>query len=144
MQKHTIAIIDDSPMITQFLTLFFDSKYNVVAYNNSSEAITDIRNGFTPDIIITDFDMPEINGLEIIKNTRQHTTEIPIIVVSGARESKHRLSCLEAGAEDFVMKPFHPAELDLRIQKQLKQKEEATTELKLSFLQQMARAAAIF
>lgn len=143
MQKHTIAIIDDSPMMTQFLKLFFESKYNVVTYHSSVEAITDIRSGFSPDVIITDFDMPDMNGLDIINNTREQNANTPIIVVSGARESKHRLSCLEAGAEDFVMKPFHPAELDLRIQKQLRHKNIIALETKPSFFQQMARAAAI-
>ena len=69
---------------------------------------------------------------------------IPTIVVSGLRESKCRLSCLEAGAADFMAKPFHPTELDFRIQKQLEKAETPIVTLKPSFIGKMMRAAAAF
>jgi DNA-binding response OmpR family regulator len=125
MQKPTIFFIDDSPMITQFLTIFFEKNYNVYSYHNPLDAIEDIKNGLYPDIVVTDFDMPELNGLEFIKAVRQAACYIPVIVVSGMRESKYRLNCLEAGADDFMAKPFHPAELEIRINKLLEEPNKA-------------------
>ena len=144
MQKPTIFIVDDSPMMTQFLTIFFEKKYHVVAYLNPLEAIEDIKNGASPDIVVTDFDMPELSGLEFIKRIRQADCTSSIIVVSGMKESKYRLNCLEAGASDFMAKPFHPAELDIRIQKQLVKQEAPVLNMKPSFIGKMARVAAIF
>jgi DNA-binding response OmpR family regulator len=144
MQKPTIFIIDDSPMMTQFLSIFFEKKYHVIAYHNPLEAIQDIKNGASPDAVVTDFDMPELSGLEFIKKTRQAACEAPIIVVSAMRESKYRLNCLEAGACDFMAKPFHPAELDIRINKQLAKEEPSALSMKPSFIGKMARVAAIF
>ncbi len=144
MQKPTIFIVDDSPMMTQFLTIFFEKKYQVVAYHNPLEAIEDIKNGASPDAVVTDFDMPELSGLDFIKRTRQAACSAPIIVVSGMKESKYRLNCLEAGACDFMAKPFHPAELDIRIQKQLVKEEAPVLNMKPSFIGKMARVAAIF
>ena len=144
MQKPTIFIVDDSPMMTQFLTIFFEKKYQVVAYHNPLEAIEDIKNGASPNAVVTDFDMPELSGLDFIKRTRQADFSAPIIVVSGMKESKYRLNCLEAGASDFMAKPFHPSELEIRIQKQLEKEEAPVLNMKPSFIGKMARVAAIF
>lgn len=144
MQKPTIFIIDDSPMMTQFLSIFFEKKYNVVSYQNPLDALDDIMQGASPDMVVTDFEMPELSGLDFIKMMHQGAFNIPIIVVSGLRESKCRLSCLEAGAADFMAKPFHPSELDFRIQKQLEKVETPIVTLKPSFIGKMMRAAAAF
>ncbi len=144
MQKPTIFIIDDSPMMTQFLSIFFEKKYNVVAYQNPLNALEDITQGVTPDLVVTDFEMPELSGLDFIKSMRKGAFNIPTIVVSGLRESKCRLSCLEAGAADFMAKPFHPTELGFRIQKQLDKVGTPIVTLKPSFIGKMMRAAAAF
>ena len=95
-------------------------------------------------MVVTDFEMPELSGLDFIKTMRKGAFNIPTIVVSGLRESKCRLSCLEAGASDFMTKPFHPAELDFRIQKQLVKVETPIINLKPSFIGKMMRAAAAY
>ena len=142
MQKQSILLVDDSPMMTQFLSIFLSKKYTVQANNNPHAALTEIQNGHCPDLIVTDMDMPEMHGQDFIQGIRKVMPNAPIIVVSGVKESKQRIKCLELGASDFLTKPFHPAELEARISKLLAAQEEAKP--KMSFAKELMKAAAIF
>lgn len=152
MQKPTILIVDDSPMMTQFLSIFLNKKYEVVALNSSLEALTSIESGATiPQLIVTDLDMPELDGQTFIQKIKNQLSDTPIIVVSGVKDSKQRIKCLEMGADDFITKPFHPAELEVRISKLLQPKEvtEETAETeeekaKFSIVKELMKSAAIF
>ncbi len=115
MQKLTIAIIDDSPVMSRFLAIFFEKKYQVVTFSDSSEALEAIKKGLIPDAILTDLDMPKLNGIEFIHSVRDMNMFMPIAVLSGSKESALRIKCLESGADEFLSKPFHPVELDMRI-----------------------------
>ncbi len=142
MQKPTILLVDDSPMMTQFLGIFLSKKYAVETKNNPYHVLQEIQAGNHPDLIVTDLDMPELNGKDLIKKIKEQLPHTPIIVVSAVKESKQRIKCLELGAADFLSKPFHPAELEARISKLLVPKEEGQP--KLSFVREMLKAAAIF
>lgn len=142
MQKSTILLVDDSPMMTQFLGIFLSKKYAVETKNNPLHVLQEIHAGNQPDLIVTDLDMPELNGKDLIKEIKTLLPNTPIIVVSAVKESKQRIKCLELGAADFLSKPFHPAELEARISKLLTPKEDVQP--KLSFVREMMKAAAIF
>lgn len=122
MRKHTILIIDDSIVMSQFLSLFLEKKYNVISYCDSTEALLAIQEGLMPDAIITDLDMPKLSGMDFIRAVRTIHQHIPIAVVSNNKESSVRLKCLESGADDYLAKPFHPAELDMRLGKLLQKR----------------------
>ena len=117
LQKPTVLIVDDSPMMCRFLGLFLEKKFEVISYTDSVEALSFIKEGFSPDLIITDLNMPGMDGYELIKALRQALPVVPILVVSGAKESNERIKALQVGGNDFLMKPFHPAELDVRVSK---------------------------
>ena len=118
MQKLTIFIVDDSPVMCRFLALFLEKKYEVISFSDSTEALQSIQNReYQPVAIVTDLDMPNLSGLEFIQGVRQVHATTPILVVSGMKESETRIKSLEMGADDFITKPFHPAELDTRIGK---------------------------
>lgn len=143
MQKQTILLVDDSPMMTQFLSIFLAKKYTVQTQNNPFIALSEIETGNCPDLIVTDLDMPELHGQDFIKNIKKYLPNTPIIVVSGVKESGQRIKCLELGAADFLTKPFHPAELEVRISKLLAPQEEQVKP-KITFVREMMKAAAIF
>lgn len=143
MQKQTILLVDDSPMMTQFLSIFLAKKYAVQTQNNPFDALSEFQKGNLPDLIVTDLDMPELHGQDFIKEIKKGMPNTPIIVVSGVKESKQRIKCLELGASDFLTKPFHPAELEARISKLLIPQEE-TAKPKMTFVREMMKAAAIF
>jgi DNA-binding response OmpR family regulator len=143
MQKKTILLVDDSPMMTQFLSIFLSQKYEPIVYLNPEQALNDIQMGkCNPHLVVTDLDMPEMNGKTLLSKIKGLSPEMPVIVVSGQKESNQRISCLEMGAEDFMTKPFHPAELEVRISKHITPKE--PTKAKISLVKELMKAAAMF
>lgn len=132
--KPNLLMIDDAPMMTRFLSLFFSEQYNVVTCNCPLDALKMLETGFTPAAVITDMDMPEISGIAFVEALRRLLPNCPLVVVSGLKESKYRLGALEAGADDYLNKPFHPAELQMRVNKLIRSveaaKQPARTELR--------------
>ncbi|MEI6411645.1 MAG: response regulator [Bacteroidota bacterium] len=137
--KPNLLMIDDAPMMTRFLSLFFSEQYNVVTCNCALEALEMLESGYVPAAVITDLDMPEISGVTLVETLRNSAPNCPIVVVSGLKESKYRLGALEAGADDFLNKPFHPAELQVRIKKLIRN---ATATKKTALRVEMARQTA--
>jgi len=117
IQKQTVLLIDDAEPMGKFLGLFLSSKYEVTLCQDSGEAIQLLENGFRPSAIVTDLEMPALSGTKLITQLRSLRPNTPICVVSGLQESRHRIESLNAGADDFLTKPLHPAELSLRIGK---------------------------
>lgn len=117
MQKPSILLIDDCAMMRQFIALFLSQKYHVTDCATAEEALRLAECGFRPRLVITDLELPGMSGIELIRNFQLTMPFTPLVVVSSAKESKARIEALSAGADDFLSKPFHPAELDIRIGK---------------------------
>ena len=117
IQKPKVLIVDDSPMMCRYLGLFLEKKFEVVSYTDSVEALTLVLSGFKPDLIVTDLDMPGLNGIALIQAIRQALPQVPLLVVSGSKQSTDRIKALSVGADDLLTKPFHPMELDVRLNK---------------------------
>ena len=117
LQKSIVLIVDDSPVMCRFLGLFLEKKFEVISYTDSLEALALIESGFEPDLVVTDLNMPNLSGIELIGAIREILPLVPVLVVSGVKESIERIKALHAGADDFLTKPFHPAELELRVSK---------------------------
>lgn len=112
-----ILIVDDRHTLSDLLAQFLGQKYQVVIKSNGLEAIQWLQKGDIPDLIITDLEMPELDGYELISKVRSsgYFSEIPIIVLSCRDSSPNRIRCLKLGANDFMIKPFNPEELSIRI-----------------------------
>ncbi len=113
----SILLIDDESAIQQILKQYFKDKYEVVTHNNGREALIWLYQGNLPDIIIADINMPILNGQGFIKEIKSSGlyANIPVIMLSGEDKSEVRIKCLNAGADDFMMKPFNPRELEARL-----------------------------
>jgi DNA-binding response OmpR family regulator len=76
-----------------------------------------MQNGNIPDLIISDLNTPKISGLDLIEQLKisDFFNTVPIIILSGEESSEKRIRCLDMGADDYIVKPFNPAELDARI-----------------------------
>lgn len=122
-QKPTVLIVDDSPMMCRYLGLFLEKRYEVFTYTDSVKALTLVMSGFQPDLIVTDLDMPGLNGIALIQAIRKALPSVPLLVVSGAKESSERIKALSVGADDLISKPFHPSELDVRLNKLIERSE---------------------
>mgnify|MGYP001602796877 CR=1 FL=1 len=117
MQKEHVLIVEDDPVMRLFLSNFLCDSYQVVMSENGLDALTYLQNEDPPDIIIMDLSMPGMDGFELISTIRSSITlqAVPILVLSGSRQSEVRINVLSNGADDFMMKPFNPDELQIRV-----------------------------
>jgi DNA-binding response OmpR family regulator len=127
MNKQTILIIEDNPYISMLLNQLFYRDYNIKIEENGYDALISIQDGNIPDMIISDLTMPKMNGYDFLKNIKSSNlfNKIPLIFLSGEDKSNERIKCLEEGADDFLVKPFNPEELTIRVKNllnRLKQK----------------------
>lgn len=127
MIRKRLLIIDDNPMMGGFLSHMFGKEYEVMWCSNAEEAMAWLRERNIPDLIICDYELTGITGCEFLTQTKNTSfyKDIPVIMLSGNSNSENRIKCLQAGAEDFVIKPFNPTELSLKVENAL-QKSAAT------------------
>ncbi|RNC89632.1 MAG: DNA-binding response regulator [Allomuricauda sp.] len=116
-----ILVIDDKKSLSDLVAQFLGQSYAVVTLENGLQALTWMQEGNIPDLIITDLEMPEMDGFELLKQVRQSGvfSDVPIIVLSCRDSSKDRIECLQLGADDYMVKPFNPEELLIRVDKLL-------------------------
>ena len=119
-----ILLAEDHPDMRAFILSQLNSKYKVYAAENGIEALKIAREQI-PDLIITDWMMPKMDGLELLQNIRidPDTQHIPVIMLTAKAELQNRLDGIQTGAEAFLAKPFHPKELSILIESQLEQRE---------------------
>lgn len=114
-----ILIVDDESNITKVLRRSLAAhRYEVRTAADGESAIDTFRD-FAPDLIITDLNMPEMNGIELCREIRQ-LSQIPIIILSVKGEEKTKVEALDAGADDYITKPFGIDELLARIRATLR------------------------
>ncbi|WP_293903438.1 response regulator [Sporocytophaga sp.] len=114
----TILAIDDVESTLDIINCTLCKKYNVVKKANGKEAFEWMHEGNIPDLIICDLRMPEMDGFEFIKHIRSSGffREVPLLILSSYESSSVRIQCLKCGADDFMMKPFNPEELEIRVE----------------------------
>jgi two-component system KDP operon response regulator KdpE len=109
-----ILIVDDEAQITRVLrTSFKAHRYDVRTAADGISAL-DTFNDWQPDLIITDLQMPEMSGIEFCREIRK-VSRVPIIVLSVRGEERTKVEALDAGADDYVTKPFGMDELLARV-----------------------------
>ena len=116
--KKNILIIDDELSIRILLENYLKKDYDVVTKNDGMDALKWMEEGNIPDLIVADIQMPNLDGYEFIKNIKASGffKHIPIIMLSGIESSSEKVKCLKLGADDYVVKPFNPEELSVRIE----------------------------
>ena len=116
--KQPLLIVDDEKALRLLLGEFLKKQYDVVPLENGTACLAWLNNSTQPAAIVLDLMMPDIGGMEVIKTIRQNAAwnNIAIIVLSSKESSTDRIAALKAGADDFLVKPFNPEELMVRIQ----------------------------
>jgi DNA-binding response OmpR family regulator len=117
-----IFIVEDDVYLRSVLEEYFSNEYQTEAFDNCLVALSSLREGNIPDIIISDLNTPLLDGIGFIEQVRSSSffSSVPILILSGQENSEIRLKCLESGADDYVVKPFNPYELEMRIKLLLK------------------------
>jgi two-component system, OmpR family, KDP operon response regulator KdpE len=114
-----ILVVDDESQITRVLRTSLTSQGYDIRAANDGETALEIMKDWTPDLVITDLSMPNMDGLELCRRLRP-ATKIPIIVLSVRGEEKTKVQALDAGADDYVTKPFGIEELLARVRANLR------------------------
>jgi len=119
--KSKILLVDDKPEFSQLVKTFLSRNYDVELAGNGFLAISKLQSGYLPDLIVSDINMPVVDGKTLIRQLQASAVfrHIPVIVVSTIDKSAERIELLKTGASDFIIKPFNPEELEIRIEKLL-------------------------
>lgn len=125
-----ILIVDDEAPITKALRYGLTAhRYEIRTASDGLTALETIRD-FHPDLVITDLQMPEMSGLELCREIRRNS-QVPIIVLSVKGEESSKVTALEAGADDYITKPFGMEELVARVRAVLRRSAADTFESRI-------------
>jgi two-component system KDP operon response regulator KdpE len=125
--KQRILVVDDEPQITRVLRRSLTTHGYDVRVATDGLAALQTFGDWPPDLIITDLSMPQTDGLQLCRNLRA-ISQVPIIVLSVRGEEKTKVLALDAGADDYVTKPFGMDELLARIRAALRRAKTAAPE----------------
>jgi two-component system KDP operon response regulator KdpE len=110
-----VLVVDDEPAIRRFLRTSLRAEgYDIIEEETGEAALTEIRRR-SPDLIMLDLGLPDIDGTEVINRIRTAGSSVPIIVLSSRSDEAAKVDALDLGADDFVTKPFGIDELLARI-----------------------------
>ena len=118
-QSKRILVVDDEPQIARVLRRSLAARGYEVQVAGEGEEALEMFNAWAPDLIITDLSMPNMGGLELCRRIRA-TSQAPIIVLSVKGEERTKVEALDAGADDYVTKPFGIDELLARVRAALR------------------------
>ncbi|NRB62907.1 MAG: response regulator transcription factor [Saprospiraceae bacterium] len=112
-----ILFVDDARTFRRFVKMYLAKQHQVVTAENGEEAMNLLQSGYYPDVIISDLQMPIIDGQSMIKMLKADNKlkQIPVIILSGNDKSSERVKLMKSGAVDYIVKPFNPAELEIRL-----------------------------
>ena len=117
--KPTILVVEDDPPIRNLITTTLETQnYKYIIAENGTKAILAATSG-NSDIILLDLGLPDIDGVEVIKKIRSWSV-IPIIVISARSDDRDKIQALDAGADDYITKPFSVEELLARLRSTLR------------------------
>src|ERR1035441_3253232 len=114
-----ILVVDDEPQITRVLRTTLSAQGYDIRVANDGEMALELMKNWTPHVVITDLAMPNLDGVGLCRQVRQ-MSQVPIIVLSVRGQDRSKVEALDAGADDYVTKPFSMNELLARIRAQLR------------------------
>ncbi|WP_424988184.1 phosphate regulon transcriptional regulator PhoB [Microbulbifer sp. S227A] len=133
--KPTVLVVEDEPAQREVLSYNLAAEgFRVCQAENGEEALLVVDED-TPDVIVLDWMMPNLSGIEVCRRlkTRQATRAIPIIMLSARSEEVDKVRGLETGADDYVIKPYSVVELMARVRAQLRRSRPSAVGVQLEF-----------
>ena len=121
-----VLVVDDERSIRRFLKASLGSQFVIFEATNGEEALAAVVSD-RPDVIILDLGLPDMEGVEVTRRLREWT-QIPIIIVSVREQEKDKIAALDAGADDYLTKPFGVGELMARLRSALRRSAQAETD----------------
>ena len=110
--REKLLIVDDEPGIVEMMASYFAPQYQVLTAHSGAEALE--KAGAGPDLILLDINMPGMDGLTVCQTIRDHIA-CPILFLTARIESADKIAGFQAGADDYIVKPFSPGEVMARV-----------------------------
>src|ERR1700761_4140616 len=122
-----VLVVDDDPSLLKALRIGLTARGDeVVLAQTGVEAVTQVALA-RPDLVILDLGLPDVDGIEVTRRIREFST-VPILVLSAYGDERRKVEVLDAGADDFVTKPFGMAELEARLRVALRHRNATTAD----------------
>lgn len=120
-RKFSILVVEDEAVLRTMIEEALSDRYKILLALDGEAALETARSE-RPDLVLLDFGLPKKDGLSVCEELRRNseTSHIPVIIVSGAVEADRRTLFYEAGADDFLSKPFSPKELIARVESKVR------------------------
>jgi DNA-binding response OmpR family regulator len=117
--QQTVLVVEDESSIASFVSLYLkNAGYAVKTAATGGDALNEVA-AATPDLIVLDLMLPDIDGIEVCKRVRQRS-DVPILMLTARDEDVDKIIGLEVGADDYLTKPFNPRELVARVKSVLR------------------------
>ena len=133
--KSKILIVDDEHGIVDMIQSYFQSQYDILTAYSGQEALQ--KAGNNPDLILLDINMPDIDGLTVCQKIRDYIT-CPILFLTARIESGDKIIGFQAGADDYIVKPFDLDELGARIAAHLRREQRRQSNSAVRFFGELA------
>ncbi|GGM84628.1 hybrid sensor histidine kinase/response regulator [Dyadobacter beijingensis] len=134
-QRNTILVIEDNDELRAFISELFEGEFNTLTAENGLRGL-ELARAHIPDVIVSDVMMPEMNGLELCRRVKSDiaTAHIPVILLTARTHSEQIIEGLEVGADDYLMKPFDPRVITLKINNLLRLRDDMKERYRQSVL----------
>ena len=113
----TLLIVEDNLPLAQCLRLELEAEgFKAVTAPDAATALLQLQEAESVDLLVVDWDLPDLSGLELLRRLRKHKFKQPVLMLTGHDEVVRKVLALESGADDYMVKPFSFDELQARIQ----------------------------
>ena len=126
----TILVVEDEPAIQELIACNLElAGHQALRAENAEQALDMVRSAL-PDLVVLDWMLPGMSGVELARRLRadRRTQEVPVIMVTARAEEADKLAGLESGADDYLVKPFSPRELNARVKAVLRRRAPQATD----------------
>ncbi len=118
-ERPRILLVDDNPQVRQMLSSFLEGRYDVVLAADGQDAVELLRTAGDVDVIVTDVNMPNMDGIQLTRAVRRRFPGLPVVIITGLGREEVAVDALRAGATNYLRKPFRNTEFDHVIRQSL-------------------------
>ena len=118
--KRTAVVVEDDQIISTMVEHLLSRRgFSVEIAHDGRQALAFLESMPPPALVVLDVMLPYVDGFDLIKQIRQHPTwnEVPVVMLTAKSQEQHIVRALDAGADDYLLKPFRPGELLARIRR---------------------------